>query len=119
MPFARWIVRGVAIAATACVTAACQNLGSEAELPPSIDRAQDLEHQGDSAGAARVYEALASQNTGAQRNAFALRATHAWVESRSPDEAERALAMVQRKLGLPGWAAASLLGRWARRGRPN
>ena len=98
MSFARWIVCCAAMATTAGIFSGCRSLGPDAELPPSIDRAQDLEHQGDAAGAARVYEALAAQNTGAERNAFELRAAHAWIAARRPEEASRALAVLQLPL---------------------
>ncbi len=98
MPFARWIVRCALVAVTALVLTGCPSLGPRSELPPSVDRAQDLEHQGDIAGAARVYEQLAEQNSGADRTAFALRSAHAWIAARRPDEAARALAMAQPPL---------------------
>src|SRR5688572_27876036 len=44
--------------------ASCTSLGPASELPPSLDRARSLDRAGDFAGAARVYEALAAQNTG-------------------------------------------------------
>lgn len=98
MSCARWIIRCVLLAVTAAALSGCPSLGTRSELPPSVDRAQDLEHQGDLAGAAHVYEQLAEQNSGAERNAFALHAAHAWIAARRPDEAARALAMAQPPL---------------------
>ena len=98
MSFVRWIVRCVLLAVSAVALTGCPSLGPRSELPPSVDRAQDLEHQGDIAGAARVYEQLAEQNSGAERAAFALRSAHAWIAARRPDEAARALAMAQPPL---------------------
>ena len=108
MSFARWIVRCarlVAVPVWCCAGLAallalsgCPSLGPRSELPPSVDRAQDLEQRGDLAGAARVYEELAEQDSGADRSAFALRAAHAWIAARRPDDAARALAMAQPPL---------------------
>jgi outer membrane PBP1 activator LpoA protein len=76
----------------------CPSLGPRSELPPSIDRAQELQQRGDVAGAAHVYEELAQQNSGADRTAYALQAAHAWIAARRPDDAARALAMAQPPL---------------------
>ena len=84
--FPRWIARLPVLAALA-VLAGCPSLGPRSELPPSVDRAQDLQQHGDMAGAAHVYEELAQQNTGADRAAYALQAAHAWIAARRPDDA--------------------------------
>ena len=97
MSFARWIIRAAVLAAV-LVLSGCPSLGPRSELPPSVDRAQELEQRGDLAAAARVYEELAEQNGGAERSAFALRAAHAWIAARRPDDAARALAMAQPPL---------------------
>ncbi|HLY52218.1 MAG TPA: penicillin-binding protein activator, partial [Steroidobacteraceae bacterium] len=57
-----------------------------------VDRAASLEQSGDTAGAARVYESLAAQNSGPERNDYLLRAAHAWLAAHRADEASRALA---------------------------
>jgi len=101
MLFARQIVRYATvawIAMLACLLAGCPSLSTRTELPASVDRAQDFERQGDFASAAHVYEQLATQNTGADRNAFALDAAHDWLAARRPDDAARALAMAQPPL---------------------
>ncbi len=95
---ARWIIRCAGLCATVLALSGCPGLGTRSELPPSVERAQDLEQQGDTAGAARVYEQLAEQNAGADRSAYALRAAHAWLAARRPDEAARALGMAQPPL---------------------
>jgi outer membrane PBP1 activator LpoA protein len=74
--------------------ASCTSLGPAAEPPPSIDRARTLERAGDYAGAARVYEALAEQNTGTERNALLLQAVLGHLRARKPDEAQRVLASI-------------------------
>jgi outer membrane PBP1 activator LpoA protein len=94
MRFVRWIVR-LTVLGAALALSGCPSLGPRSELPPSVDRAEDLQQHGDVAGAARVYEQLAQQNSGADRTAFALQAAHAWIAARRPDDAARALAMAQ------------------------
>src|SRR5579871_4360240 len=84
-----WVRRGAALAATLFLTG-CPSLS--VGPPPSVDRAASLEQAGDSAGAARLYESLASQNSGTERNGYLLRATHAWLAAHRADEAARALA---------------------------
>ena len=95
--FPRWIARLAVLLALAAL-AGCPSLGPRTELPPSVDRAQDLQQHGDMAGAAHVYEELAQQNTGAERAAYALQAAQAWIAARRPDDAARALAMAQPPL---------------------
>jgi hypothetical protein len=94
MLLARWIVRCAVITTAALALTACPSFTRQGELPPSVDRADSLAHQGDQAGAAKVYEALAAQNSGADRNEFLLRATRAFLAARLPDEAARVLATV-------------------------
>ena len=93
----RWILR-LPLLLVILALAGCPSLGPRTELPPSVDRAQDLQQHGDLAGAAHVYEALAQQNTGAERTTFALQSAHAWIAARRPDDAARALAMAQPPL---------------------
>jgi uncharacterized protein len=98
MLFRRWIVRCAVLIAAALLLTGCPSITRQVELPPSADRAEDLARQGDQAGAAKVYEALAEQNSGADRNAYVFRATRAYLAARLPDEAARVLATVQTPL---------------------
>ena len=98
MLIARWIVRCAVIATGALVLTGCPSIPQEVRLPPSVDRAEALAHQGDQAGAARVYEALAEQNSGADRNDYLFRATRAYLAARQPEESARVLATVQQPL---------------------
>jgi uncharacterized protein len=98
MLIARWIVRCAVITAAALTLTGCPSITRQVELPPSVDRAEALARQGDQGGAAKVYEALAEQNSGADRNEFVFRATRADLAARLPDEAARVLATVQQPL---------------------
>jgi len=73
----------------------CPSLSQRAELPPSIDRAQELERSGDVAGAARVYEALAAQNSGTDRTGLLLHAGRDYLAAQRTDEAARVLGQAQ------------------------
>ncbi len=75
----------------------CPSL-AERGLPPSVDRAAQLEHGGDAAGAARVYEELAGQNTGADRNTFLLDAGRAYLDAHRPEDAARVLGLIEGSL---------------------
>jgi len=70
----------------------CPSLSERAGLPPSVDRAEALERSGDLAGAARVYEDLAAQNSGVERTGFQLRAAHDYLAAHRSDDAARVLA---------------------------
>lgn len=94
MLFARWIVRFAVLVTAALALTGCPSLTRQAELPPSVDRAESQARQGDQAGAARIYEALAAQNSGSDRNEYVFRATRAYLAARLPDEAARVLATV-------------------------
>lgn len=98
MLFARWIVRFAVVVTAALVLTGCPSLVQQAQLPPSVDRAEELARRGDQPGAGRVYEALAAQNSGADRNAFVFRAARAYLAGRLPDEAARVLATADRPL---------------------
>jgi outer membrane PBP1 activator LpoA protein len=98
MLIARWIVRCAVITAAALALTGCPSITRQVELPPSVDRAEALARQGDQGGAAKVYEALAEQNSGADRNEFVFRATRAYLAARLPDEAARVLGTVQQPL---------------------
>ena len=80
---------------TAALLAGCPSLTQRAELPPSIDRAQELERAGDQAGAARVYEQLAGQNSGTDRTGLLLHAARDYLAAQRTDEAARALGQAQ------------------------
>jgi outer membrane PBP1 activator LpoA protein len=98
MLFARWIVCCAVLIAAALTLTGCPSITRQVELPPSVDRADALAHQGDQAGAAKVYEALAEQNSGADRNEYVFRATRAYLAAHLPEEAARVLATVQAPL---------------------
>src|SRR2546429_7684975 len=89
----RSIMRFVLVAAAALLLSACPSLTERAGLPPSIERAEALERAGDAAGAARVYEDLAAQNGGAERNALLLRAARGYPAAHHAGDAARVLAM--------------------------
>ena len=92
---AGWLFRCFGIAAAVFALTGCPRLTQRAEIPPSVERAEALAHQGDQAGAARVYEDLAAQNSGPDRNEFALRATRAYLAAHRAEDAARALAMAE------------------------
>jgi outer membrane PBP1 activator LpoA protein len=96
MPLVRCIARCAAVAA-ALALSGCPSLTTVAP-PPSIDRAASLEQSGDLTGAARVYEGLAAQNSGADRNGYLLRAAGAWLRAHRPDDAARVLAGIEGSL---------------------
>ena len=98
MLIARWIVRCAVVATAAFVLTGCPSITQQAQLPPSVDRADSLARQGDQAGAAKVYEALAEQNSGADRNDYLFRAIRAYLAARLPEEAARVLVEIQQPL---------------------
>jgi outer membrane PBP1 activator LpoA protein len=98
MLFARWIVRSAVVATAAFALTGCPSLSQRGELPPSVDRADTLARQGDQAGAARVYEALAAQNSGADRNEFLFRAARAYLSVHLPEDAARVIADMEPPL---------------------
>jgi len=73
----------------------CPSLTQRAGPPPSVDRAAALEQAGDRAGAARVYEELAAQNSGADRNDFLLRAARDYLAAHNTEDAARVLRQTQ------------------------
>ncbi len=93
-----WIVRCAVIVTAAFALAGCPSITRQAELPPSVDRADALARQGDQAGAARVYEALAAQNSGTDHNDYVFRATRAYLAAHLPEDAARILATVETPL---------------------
>jgi len=98
MHLARWIVRLVVVAAAAITLTGCPSLSPRAEAPPSLDNADALARQGDEIGAARMYEALAGQNSGTDRNEYLFRAARAYLTGRRPEEAARVLAAFEEPL---------------------
>lgn len=80
------------------VLASCTSLGPTSEAPPNVDRARALDTAGDFAGAARVYEQLAAQNTGTEQNALLLQAALEHLRARKPDDAQRVLASINPPL---------------------
>jgi hypothetical protein len=78
--------------------------------PPSVDRATGLEQSGDSAGAARLFEGLAAQNSGPERSAYLLRAARDWLGAHRADEAARVLAGVAGSLSPDEQTELALLG---------
>lgn len=85
----RWIFALIVI-----LVASCTSLGPTSEPPASADRARALDRAGDFAGAARIYEALAAQNSGTEQNAFLLQAALEHLRARKPDDAQRVLAAI-------------------------
>ncbi len=63
-----------------------------------MDRADTLLRQGDQAGAARIYEALAAQNSGPDRNEFVFRAARAYLAAHLAEDAARILATAEPPL---------------------
>ena len=98
MLFKRWIVCFAVVVTAAFALTGCPRLTRQGELPPSADRAEAQARQGDQAGAARIYEALAAQNGGPNRNDLVFRATRAYLAARLPEEAARVLATVEKPL---------------------
>ena len=98
MLIARWMLRFAVVVTAALALAGCPSLTRQGELPPSVDRAEALARQGDQAGAARILEALAAQNSGADHNEYVFRAARAYIAGRLPEEAARVLATVQTPL---------------------
>ena len=94
----------------AAVLSGCPSLSQRAELPPSIDRAQALEQSGDRAGAARVYEGLAAQNSGTDRTGYLLRAANDYLAARRPEDAARVLNETQGPYSADQATERGLLG---------
>jgi len=93
--YARPLVRVALLTLAIAALAGCPSLSQRAELPPSIDRAEKLEGSGDAAGAARVYEQLAAQNTGTDRTGLLLHAAHDYLAAQRTDDAARLLGQAQ------------------------
>jgi outer membrane PBP1 activator LpoA protein len=79
--------------AIAVMLAGCP--GGPARVPTStVDRAEAAIRSGDPAGAAALYERLASQTTSTDADEFRLRAARAWLAAGKPADADRVLAAV-------------------------
>ncbi|HNR23049.1 MAG TPA: penicillin-binding protein activator [Steroidobacteraceae bacterium] len=71
---------------------ACTSIGPASGPVPTLERAEQSAQQGRHAEAARIYEALAAERSGAAAIDMQLRAARAWLDARQPDAAGRALA---------------------------
>jgi hypothetical protein len=106
---AHWTFRLPFALLATCALSGCPSLAERGGPPPSADRAAALEAQGDEAGAARVYEDLAGQNTGADRNGYLLRAARGYLAARRTDDAARVLASTESSLSAEQSAERALL----------
>jgi outer membrane PBP1 activator LpoA protein len=100
MSQARSILGCATVALATLLLGSCSSLGEHGGPPPSVDRAAALEQSGDVAGAARVYEDLAAQNSGAERNGLLLHAASDYLAARRADDASRVLGLIEGQ--LPG-----------------
>ncbi len=91
----RWVFRLLVVAVAGWALTGCPSLSPRAESPPSLDNADALARQGDQMGAAHMYEALAGQNSGTDRNEYLFRAARAFLIARRPEEAARVLAELE------------------------
>jgi len=87
-PFAILIVVALAAALAGCPSTPRRG------APSSVDRAQELTRSGDHAGAAALYERLATETTGSDSAEFRLRAARAWLAAGRAADADRVLAML-------------------------
>ena len=110
MLLARPLIRLILAPGLALALSGCPSLTERAGLPPSVERAETLERGGDAAGAARVYEQLASQNSGAERNDLALRAARGYLAAHAREDAARVLAMLEGPLSAEQSTERSLSG---------
>jgi outer membrane PBP1 activator LpoA protein len=95
---AQWSVRLALCLVVVAILASCTSIGPSTEAPPSADRARSLDRAGDYSGAARVFEALAAQNSGTEQNALLLQAALEHLRARKPDDAERVLNAIKPPL---------------------
>ena len=93
---ARWTVSVAALTAVTLVLAGCAAVPSGPA--PTTEQAATLARQGNLAGAAQMYEALANESRGAARNDFALEAAGAYLAAQRPDDATRALDLLSPPL---------------------
>jgi len=102
----RWLVCLLLLSLT---LSGCPSLTERTGLPPSVDRAEQLERSGDAAGAARVYEDLADHNTGLDRNEFLLGAARGYVDAHRAEDAARVLAALPGELSAEQSSERSIL----------
>ncbi len=76
----------------------CPSLSERAGPPPSIERAAQLEQQGDPAGAAHIYETLAEHNSGTERNELLLSAARDYLDAHRTADGARVLALTEGAL---------------------
>jgi uncharacterized protein len=93
---ARWISRLLVVAVAGLALTGCPSLSPRAESPPSVDNADALARSGDLNGAGRMYEALAGENSGSDRNEYLFRAARAYLAAHRPEEAARVLAGIEQ-----------------------
>ena len=87
----------------------CPSLTERTGLPPSVDRAAQLESSGDNAGAARVYEELAAHNSGSDHNDFLLHAAEDYLRAHRPEDAARVLTLTEGTLSAEQGTERALL----------
>ncbi len=87
----------------------CPSLTERSGLPPSVDRAAQLESSGDPAAAGRMYEELAAHNTGADRDDLLLDGARAYLRARRAEDAARLLAGTEAALPAPQTTLRALL----------
>jgi outer membrane PBP1 activator LpoA protein len=85
-PFAALVVVVLAVVLTGCPSTPRRG------GPPNVDRAEELVRAGDHAGAAALYERLATETTGSDSAEFRLRAARAWLAAGRAADADRVLA---------------------------
>jgi len=76
----------------ATLLTACTSIGPRSGPVATVESAERSAQQGRHAEAARTYEALAAERSGASASDMQLRAARAWLDARQPDAAGRALA---------------------------
>src|SRR4051794_3396625 len=96
MHSARWISRLLVVAVAGWALTGCPSLTPRAESPPSLDNADALARSGDLAGAGRMYEALAGENSASDRNEYLFRAARAYLSAHRPEDVARVLAEIEQ-----------------------
>jgi outer membrane PBP1 activator LpoA protein len=89
----RITARITAIALIAALLGACQT-GSSMMQTETLNRAEQMERSGQYAGAGAIYEDLAADSRGADRDRYNLLAARAWVKAGQPSRARTRLAEV-------------------------
>jgi outer membrane PBP1 activator LpoA protein len=84
----------VTVVAAALLLTGCPGGPPRHGGPPTVARAEQLKSSGDYAGAASVYERLASETTGSDSAEFLLRAARAWSAAGRAADVDRVLAML-------------------------